>query len=324
MLVLSDSDLKQALPMKECIEAMRLAFRELSCGEAIIPTRLNLDASEEGYVGLFMPAYSPNLDRSSVKIVSVNSQNPSKNRPLIQATLVLNAASTGDTLSTMNGDVLTNVRTAAGSGVATDLLSNPDSKVLGIIGTGALARTHLDAVLAVRGIEKVMVRGRSTFNTSAFIEESRDKYQLNIMEAESDEDFRSCDIICTVTNSDNSVLDVNMLKEDVHINAVGTYKPHTRELSEEVVLKATLVVDEREACLTEPGDIMIPIQEGKMDESHIYAELGELLAEKKEDPSYSELTIFKSVGNGIQDVYAADLAYRTAVDKGIGTRIEMD
>ncbi len=324
MLVLSDSDLKKALPMSSAIVAMRKAFIELSSGKAIIPTRLTLDAKEHSYVGLFMPAFSPSLERSAIKIVSINDDGPKQGLPLIRATVVLNSSLTGETLCTMNGDQITAIRTAAGAGLATDLLAIPDSKVLGIIGTGTLARTHLSAMLEVRAIEKVWVKGRRPESSQRFIEEMRSMYSIDISLTNCDEDLKSCDVICTVTSSYDPVLSLENVKSTAHINAMGSYRPMTREIEEDLILASTIIVDETEAALTEPGDLILPIQAGKLSAEDIYAELGELAGNTKPLPGANKISLFKSVGNGVQDIYAADLAYSNAIKDGLGTVVEMD
>ena len=155
--ILSGQDIRQALPMRQAIEAMKSAFAQLSAGQADVPLRTALDVPRHNGVTLFMPGYLSGDDQMAVKIVSVFNDNPAQGLPLIHALVVVVDATTGAPAAVMDGTYLTALRTGAASGAATDLLARQDARTVAIFGAGAQGRTQLEAVCAVRPIEKAWV-----------------------------------------------------------------------------------------------------------------------------------------------------------------------
>jgi ornithine cyclodeaminase/alanine dehydrogenase-like protein (mu-crystallin family) len=221
----------------------------------------------------------------------------------------------------MDGSYLTALRTGAGSGAATDLLARKDSQIAAIFGAGVQGRTQLEAVCAIRPIKEAYVFDVIPENAKKFADEMSEKLSITVHIAQSNEDLQHVDVICTATTALEPVFSDNNLKEGVHINAIGSYKPHVREIPEETVLKAKIVVDHKDSSLSEAGDLIIPLEKGLITEDHIYAEIGEIIANKKLGrTSESEITIFKSVGNAVQDLATASQVLIAAEEQKLGIK----
>jgi ornithine cyclodeaminase/alanine dehydrogenase-like protein (mu-crystallin family) len=273
---------------------------------------------------LYMPAYLPGSELFGVKVVSLFRDNPAAGLPLIQAVVLVCDGRNGRPVAVMDGERLTALRTGAASGLATDLLARRDATVVAVFGAGTQGRTQLEAVCAVRPITQAYVFDRDRARADAFCREMRDKLSLPIGVADSPAVLRAADIVCTVTTSPTPVFAHEDLKPGVHINAIGAYKPAEREIPAATVCASKLVVDQREACLSEPGDIVIPLQEGLIRPDHIYAEIGEIAAGlKRGRTSDSEITLFKSVGNAVQDLAAAAEILANAQRLGLGTEVHV-
>ena len=321
--ILSREDVRQSLPMREAIGAMKVAFAQLSTDQADVPLRVALEAPRHNGVTLFMPAYLPADDRMAVKIVSVFNDNPTQGLPLIHALVVVVDATTGEPIAVMDGTYLTALRTGAASGAATDLLARPAARTVAIFGAGVQGHTQLEAVCAVRSIQEAQVYDVTSERATAFATEMRQRLSLSVRVADTpSEAVRQADIICTATTSTNPVFDDADVRPGTHINAVGAYTPQMQEIPVETVLRAKVVIDHRESSLAEAGDLLIPLRQGQMTEDHIYAELGEIAAGLKPGrASADEITFFKSVGVAVQDVAAASAALEAARRMGLGTEV---
>ena len=329
--ILSREDVRQALPMRQAIEAMKRAFAQLSTGQADVPLRVALNVPRHNGVTLFMPAYLSADDQMAVKIVSVFNDNPAKGLPLIHALVVVVDATTGEPAAVMDGTYLTALRTGAASGAATDLLARQDARTAAIFGAGVQGRTQLEAVCAVRPIQAAWVYDVVPERADAFAAEMRPDrsgrrcLSLAVSVAETPaEAARQADVVCTATTSTTPVFEDADVRPGTHINGVGAYTPQMQELPAETVLRAKVVIDYREASLAEAGDLLIPLQEGLMTEAHIYAELGEIAAGLKPGrASPEEITLFKSVGVAVQDVAAAGAVLEAARRLGLGTEVAL-
>ena len=225
----------------------------------------------------------------------------------------------------MDGSYLTALRTGAGSGVATSLLSREDSQVAAIFGAGEQGRTQLEAICTVRAIKKALIFDKNEAKAKLFAKEMSNYLSIPVDVAASKSDLREADIVCTATNSAEPVFSDSDLKPGVHINAIGSYKPHKREVPSETIQKAKVIVDHRESCLTEAGDILIPLKEGIITENHILGEIGEIISSKKQIRKRNEeITFFKSVGNAIQDLTAANEVIKAANNLNIGQILRLE
>jgi ornithine cyclodeaminase/alanine dehydrogenase-like protein (mu-crystallin family) len=327
MLILDRNDIRTLVPMRDAIELMKVAFRELSAGRAESPLRSSVPVAD-GAVMLLMPAYVPAEGALGFKMVSVFEGNREKGIPTISAMVCLVDDQTGAPAALMNGAYLTALRTGAVSGAATDLLARPDAKNLVVIGAGAQGVTQAAAVAAVRPIEKITV-------VDVF-EDSLARYRDAIasdwpdladrVETTTDSSVvRDADVICTSTTSRKPVFKDSDVKPGTHINGIGAFTPEMQELPPELVARATLVVDQVHAVLEEAGDFIIPIEQGMLDRESVTRELGQLVAgEAPGRSSDDEITLFKSVGNAVQDVTVARRAVTRARETGAGQEVSID
>jgi ornithine cyclodeaminase/alanine dehydrogenase-like protein (mu-crystallin family) len=285
LLYLSADDVRRALPMSAAIEAMREAFRQLSNGQVTLPMRERLDAPGERAVALVMPCHSVAEKLFSVKFVTVFQENPRRGLPSIQALVILTDAATGEHLAVMDGASVTAIRTGAASGVATDVLARLEAAVVAADMTQQLG---------------LPVERRGT-------------------PAETLED---ADVICTATTSTTPVFEDRQLAPGAHVNAVGSFRPDVTEIPSATVCRARVVVDHRASALEEAGDLIGPLSQGLVQQSHVSTELGEILLGRSPGRrSDSEITLFKSVGVAIQDLCAAARALENARRIGLGLQL---
>ncbi|MDQ3613971.1 MAG: ornithine cyclodeaminase [Chloroflexota bacterium] len=327
MLVLTRNDVRQLVPMTDAIELMKLAFRELSAGRAESPLRSVVPVAE-GAVTLLMPAYVPAANALGFKVVSVFEGNRDKDLPTISAMVCLLDESTGAPMAIISGAYLTALRTGAVSGAATDLLARDDARNLVVIGAGAQGVTQAAAVAAVRPIEKITVVDLSEDSLERYRGQIAEDWPelLDRLETSSDASVvAQADVICTATTSRKPVFSDRDVKPGTHINAIGAFTPEMQELPEETVARATIVVDQVEAVLEEAGDFIIPINKGTLERRRIERELGQIVAEEAPGrTTVDEITLFKSVGNAVQDVTVARWAVERAIDTGAGQQVSID
>lgn len=325
MLLLNQNDVMKVLDMAQCMEAVEKAFVELASGTAVLPPRINLFTGEG--LGLYMPAYLKEMGALACKVVTSYVNNPAKHKlPTIVGKVLLQDPETGDVICIMDGGYLTAVRTGAASGVATKYLAREDrGQKVGIFGAGAQARTQLQAMTVARDIDKACVYDVNDEAVGRFITDMASSLQLDIIRAASaDQVLEEADIICTASSSPTPVFDGGKVREGTHINSVGSHTLRARELDTAIIKRSKIIADSYDACLNEAGDIMIPIQEGAIDKSHLHAELGEVITGKKPGRvDEREIILFKSNGLAIQDVAAAKLVYDKAVQAGIGISVEL-
>lgn len=324
-LILNRDDVIKVLEMKDCMEVVEKAFAELANGTAVLPLRTPITPPDG--LSLYMPAYLKELGALACKVVTVYKNNPTKhNMPTVIGKVLLQDPQTGDVVCIMDGGYLTAVRTGAVSGVATKYLARTDKgQSAGIFGAGVQAKMQLWAVAEAREISKAYIYDISDEAVARFVSEMTAKLDLGITKVSSpDQILENCDIICTATSSATPIFDGDKVRKGTHINGIGSHTPNARELDTNIVKNSRLVADSYEACLKEAGDIMIPIEEGAFDKSHMYAELGEVVTGKKPArQNDDEITLFKSNGLAIQDVATAKLIFDKANEAGIGTEIRI-
>jgi len=303
-----EEEVRKAISMPEAIRAVKEAFLQLSTGQALVPARTRLEIPEFRTTALVMPAYLPRSKRLGLKLISLCEENPAKGLPLAQAVSIILDAEQGTPLAVLDASYLTAVRTGAASGAATDALARKAAGIAAIFGCGVQGKAQLEAVAAVRPIRKAFVFDTNPRAAAAFAEEMRRKLALDVEPAASPEVLGEVDVISTATTSGVPVFSDAHLKPGVHINAIGSYKPYVREIPGETILRAKVFVDQKQACLEEAGDLIIPLRENLIDEGHIRAEIGEVLAGLKPGrTSEDDITVFKSVGNAVQDLAVASL-----------------
>lgn len=322
---LSAADVRRALPIHEAIEVMKDAFIELSENRAIVPMRTHISMPEHAGDVLVMPAYSPDTARFGVKVITLFENNPALNLPFIQAMVMVFDTITGSPVALIEGTALTAIRSGAASGAATDLLARKDAHVVAIFGAGIQARTQLDAVCAVRPIRLARVFDQDPARAAAFAHEASAQLRITVtVAATSAEALAGADVVCTATTASTPVFADHELAAGAHINAIGSYKPHMREIPPETVMRAYVVVDQIAAAWDEAGDLILPLTAGLIRHDHIRAELGELAAGTQTKPTTpGTVTFFKSVGIAIQDLAAASRVLANAQKLGLGTEVSL-
>ena len=293
MKILDEDAVRNLLQMEELIPAIASALADLSSKKAVQPVRMVLPvADHNGFFGV-MPAYNGAL---GAKIVTFYPQN--KDVHTHHGVILLFRPETGEPIAVIDGRLITEMRTAAASAVATDLLARRDVDILAIIGSGVQAHSHLKALGLVRKFSEVRVW--SPRNARAFAEAHGVKAVDSAEEA-----VRGADVIVVATSSMTPVLEGQWLSPGVHINAVGANRATWRELDDEALATTKIFVDSREAALVESGDVIAA--------GHIFAEIGEVVADVRPGrESEEEITLFKSLGAAVEDIAAADLVYQKA------------
>jgi ornithine cyclodeaminase/alanine dehydrogenase len=324
-LILSLDDVKSVLTMRDCIEAVEEAFRQLSLGNVVQPTRPTIRVAAHRALINAMPAYIGGVEALGVKWVGGYLGNPALGLPVVQALIILNDGTNMTPLAVMNGTYITAVRTGAVSGVATRLLARPDASTVGIIGAGVQAKTQLEAVCAVRPIREARVFDIVPEAAQRYAAELGERLAIPVTPAATAEEaVRDMDIVCAASTSKTPVVLGEWLREGAHINGVGSHSVDARELDTQAVVRSTVVVDTMDAALAEAADLLMPIDEGAITAEHIHAELGDVITGKKPGrTSDREITLFKSQGLAIQDVATAQLVYRKAKERGIGTEVNL-
>lgn len=327
MLILNSNEVRQALPMAECIEAMKGAYAALSAGKAEVPLRLRLPVKPNDGLSIFMPAFVDDEagQALAVKVVSLFDKNPARGLPFIHAGVLVLNPETGAVEALLEGGSLTAIRTGAGCGAATDVLARKEACTLAIFGAGVQARTQLAAACEVRDIETVWVYDSNPTQVKTFIAEMAGQGRIpkHLRDAHnSTEAVLDADIINTATTSKTPVFIDSDLKPGAHINGIGSYTLNMQEIPAETIARARLTVDSRSAAQVESGDIAIPLQKMLIEESEI-AEIGEVISGKRPGRSSAQqVTLFKSVGVAVQDAAAAQLAVKNARKNGLGTEVE--
>jgi ornithine cyclodeaminase/alanine dehydrogenase len=324
VILLSKSQVMSLVTMAESIGAVENAFRELANGTARMPTRVSVPLPEkQGWLGV-MPAFLSQAGSLATKIVTVYENNVTRHGvPNVLAVIILNDVETGRVEAVIEGSYITAMRTGAVAGVATRYLARQNATKLGIFGCGAQGRTQLEAVCQVREISSVLVYDRDKRRMQDFV--SKSSSQAKILAAETPEEVvRGSEIIVTATTSTTPVFNGVDIRPGTHINAIGAFTPDARELDDQTITKAQIVVDSLAAAFEEAGDIVIPLRNGIISREDIWAELGEIAGGSKPGRTTDEeITVFKSVGLGIQDAAVARLVFEKARTKHIGTEVEL-
>ena len=325
MLVISEKQVRDLLDLDELISALEQAHVQFSAGKVVMPVRLVVPLPEiQGRI-TSMPAFMSEGKALGIKIISYFRDNPGQGLPPILATISMYSAKTGGLEVLMDGVYITAIRTACASAMATRALARPETPVLGVLGAGTQARTHIRALSRVRSIERVLIWSPTRTSAIYVKEELEGELGIGIHPQDSAEAVvHEADILTTVTDSAEPVLDAGWLKPGVHINAVGSHRPEAREMSGDTLKRATVVVDSLDAVHSECGDILLALEEGAITPDHLRGEIGEVLSGARPGRTGDdEITLYKSVGIAVQDVAAASLVYRRALEQGAGTEVEM-
>lgn len=319
LLVLGERDVESLLDMASCIDVMHDVLAALARGELHQPLRQMVRPPDTDTLLGLMPAHRGGArSRYALKEIVVVPQNPARGLDSHQGGVLLHDGATGELVALLNASPITATRTAAVSAVATRALARPDARTVAIIGTGVQARAHVTAMRVVLGDPDIRIWSRTAAHANALAAE------LGLTAVESAEDaVTGADVVCTVTAARKPVIERVWLRDGAHVNAVGSASPEARELDTATVAEASLFVDRRESALAEAGDYLIPLRAGQVGEDHIRAELGEVLigrhpGRERDD----ELTVFESLGIGVEDLAAAELVVEAARARGVGVEID--
>jgi ornithine cyclodeaminase len=312
--ILDHDDVTRLLPMRECIDAMAEVLASLARDELYNPLRFVIRPPGASSLMGLMPAYrSQPVPLYSLKSLVIVPGNTARGLDSHMGFVALFDGETGETKALLNAGAITAVRTAAVSGVATRLLARDDARTLAIIGTGIQGQSHLEAMRAVRDWEHVVVWSRTPGRIQG-VDEA----------ATVEEALRDADVVVTATSSSEPIVERAWLKDGAHVNAVGSSIPTARELDTATMAAASLFVDRRESTLNEAGDYLFALREGAIGPEHIKAEIGELLIGAAPGrTSEGELTVFKSLGLGVEDLAAAELVLSRAEAEDAGTVVSL-
>jgi alanine dehydrogenase len=322
--LLTAANVAGLLSMDELIEAMDGALRQFSAGAVEQPVRTVVPLADQKVFAV-MPAFVRVPAVVGAKLVNVFGPNAALNLPTHLATILLFSPNTGALVSMMDGRVITEMRTAAVSALSARELARDDAQTLAIIGSGAQARSHLEAMERVFELKEIRVWSPNPDHQMAFITEMSERTDTKIVGSNSAEEaVHRADLIVLATSSAEPVIQNDWVASGSHVISIGACRPTQREMDPALLRRGRVFVDSRAAALVESGDIVKAIEQGHFTPARIAGELGEVLAGKvKGRTGPEEITIFKSLGLAVEDIVAADLVYRKAIEQDAGDELEL-
>lgn len=321
-LILAHSDIAALLDRDEVRKAIEIAFTGLATGDFHNPAPHALGLPAEGAA---IPMTSATPDRAAVKLLCDLPANHRYGRPTQRSTIMVNSTITGECVAILDGRAITAVRTAAASAVATDHLAPQSARVLGLVGAGNLAIEHAHAVASVRDIDTIVVWSRNAATVKAF-QAATEELDVAVEHASSPEAVvATADIVCTLTPSRQPIVHGDWFREGQHINAVGAPpRPDHREIDATGMRRANVIVDSHPTVMAKSGAILLAIAEGAITEDDVRTELGQVIAQLASGRNNDEqITLFESVGIGLQDLVTSDLVIARARELGVGTDIDL-
>lgn len=323
LLILGGEQVRRALPMPVCIDAIERAMRAVSAGQARVPLRTVMPVPASPNLFAVMPGYLGDPPGLGVKILALYPDNPARGLSSHIGLVACFDPQTGLPLAVMDASEITALRTAAASAVATRALARPDASVLAILGTGEQAATHLEALSHVRALRAVRVWGRTREKAQAFAARASARCSWPIQVCDSAQAaVEGADLICTLTASREPILEGSWLLPGAHVNLVGASQRSAREADDEVVTRSRFFVDLRASAMAEAGELHHAMQAGRVQEDPILGEIGEVLAGSVTGrAAATDVTVYKSLGIAAQDIAAAHVVYERAIHEGLGTRV---
>lgn len=301
--------------MPALIEAMCEAMVAVSAQTVVMPQRQMAPIADDVVLAV-MPGAASAIDMFGVKVISVHQGNAGTAVPVIQGCMLLFEERYGRLVAIIDAAQLTARRTAAVSALATRLLARPDARSHGILGTGVQALSHAEAVAAsMPDVEQILIWGRSQERAKQLaktIEQDLGRRALACVDAA---DAAACDIVSCVTSATAPVLRGKQLRPGSHVNLVGAHSATSREAYADVMRRARVYIDQRAAAAVEAGDILMWMEEDRADWGDIVGEIGHVAAGKmtaRTNPD--QITVFKSVGLSVQDIFAGRVVYRAAIE----------
>lgn len=326
MIVLSDRDIAALLPMADAIEVVEKAMAAVSAGKANLPLRSIMEVGGKNRMGM-MPGAMSEPACYGIKLVSLFPDNPAAGHSSHQGAMVLFEAEHGSAVAMMNAGLLTALRTAAASAVATRALARKDASVLAIVGTGEQAEHHIDAMLCVREVAELRVAGRRAERAEALAAHARAKYPH--VRISSGTDVRAAveaaDIVCTTTSAVEPILFGAWIAPGTHLNVVGSSIPSMREIDEDMVARAEIFVDYRPSAFAQAGEIIGALESGRIVKEHVLAEIGEVVSGARPGrANATAITLYRSLGIAAQDIACAHHCLKLAGERGLGVSAPLD
>lgn len=325
LLVLTDQEVKNLLPLREAIEALEEAFKQFARGEAVMPAKLYLDFPEHSGDLRFMPA-ALGKEFAGIKVVNSHASNPERGLPAVVGTYLLLSQETGMPLALMGATVLTAVRTGGASALASKYMARDGSRTVGLVGAGVQARYQFEAIAEVLDIVEVFVWAPDSDGArrDGFIAQmGADHPSVVFRTAASVEEAASADVVCTTTPSRSPIVSAAAVRPGTHVNAVGADGPGKQELDPQILRDSRVIVDDLYQA-THGGELNVPVQNGDYDASQIAGSLADVVSGSVAGRTSDEqITVFDSTGLAIQDIAMAELVYRRALGSGAGSKIDL-
>jgi alanine dehydrogenase len=321
-LLLNRTTLERLLDMQQVIAAVERGFGDYASGGVQMPVRTSLIMQEPRGAYRLMPCALTESRVLGTKIVWGYPGNPARGLPTVGALYALADFETGFTLAVMDATFITAIRTAAASAVATKYLARQESRTLGIFGTGVQGEYHALAIPAVRDVERILVWGSSPEKAADFARRLQPRCQATVEPAEAAAAAAAADIVIAGTTSKQPIFRGADIQPGAHINGIGSHAPGERELDSDAVARSRVVVDTFGGAFAEAGDLLIPIDEGRLSKDAV-VELSDVVAGRNAvRTSPDDITLFKSCGAAFEDAVTASLAYELAVASGLGQQFE--
>jgi alanine dehydrogenase len=320
MKILSNADIARLLPMAQAIEVVETAMKTTSAGGATLPLRTAIPVGGQNLMGI-MPGSMSDPACFGVKLVSLFPRNPAQGQSSHRGAMILFEPETGGAISVMDASLLTAVRTAAASGVATRALARPDARTLTILGNGEQAEHHLDAMLSVRDISEVRITGRDQAHLDVFAQKMSKRHAGLTISTGTDIQgaVHDADIICTTTAASDPILKGDWIAKGCHLNVIGSSVPTKREVDDDTVLRSSVWVDYLPSALAQAGELVDMIKAGQITEDHILGEIGaHLNGAVRGRANADEITLYRSLGIAAQDLSAALYVTEQAQAQNIG------
>ena len=315
---LNEADIRGVLSGGALTDVIADALAGFSAGNVDQPVRTALEIAERSFFGL-MPAFERGQALFGAKLVTVVPGNAGRGLPTHQAVIALFHAATGSLAGLLDGRYITEARTAAASAVSVRHMARADSAVLAVLGSGVQAASHFEALCRERHFRDVRVWSPTPQHLEEFVR-GRPCARAAHSAAEA---VSGADVVVVATSSVTPAIENAWVAAGTHVIAIGACRPSQREVDGALMARSRLVVDSREAALVEAGDVVQSIREGRFTAEHVAAELGEVVSGARAGRTTSdEVTLFKSLGLAIEDLTAAQLAYRLAREQGLGQVLE--
>lgn len=318
-LMINGDDLWECAYMEGVIETVEDAFTAYHSGEAQMPAKSYVDLEE--YNGDFRSMPAAVNGAAGIKWVNVHPNNPEKfELPTVMGVVIYSDPETAYPLALMDGTSLTRLRTGAAAGVATRYLAPPEANSLGLLGAGQQAHAQLSAISTIADLDRVIISDLDEDAIDRFIEAERER-DVSI-ESGSPEAVASCDVVSTTTPARTPVLKREWIADGTHINAMGADAEGKQELESEILADAKVVIDDWEQC-SHSGEINVPVTEGVIESSDVYADLGEVVTGTVPRIDDDDITVFDSTGLAIQDIAVAQVVYESAEEQGLGSEFQL-